>query len=276
MPELGEMVNVDEIVDDEWECPFAHGDKSPTVDNLLTNSSDTLGKNMDKGTSTSRKEPKTDKIDHPEFDTRNIETKWDKKTELSEDGFNLRILLNPHHLVPGEASLPKSDIMVFVTKDHKFIKSDIGYVVNGAQNGVWLPSHSAAGNWGNTLRKDGVVKLKTAEDLKAHFLQREYAFVAMEFCQAQFHDSHPDYSAFVVQCLNKVFIKCWAGTGWCEECKKETSPMPPPYGLIKRIDAISARLIGFLMFPYAAWRPPVYTSAWALDFRAHYLLRASH
>lgn len=272
MPQFGEPVTVSLIVDDSWECPFAHGNTEPTVSNLLSNNGIVLGKNMDAGVSTSKREPTCEKVEHPEIDL----TIKKRKIKLDAEGFDLRIKMNAHHLIPGKASLPKSNLMDYVAADRGVIRSDIGYVVNGAQNGVWLPSNNAVAGWGDltVTRSDGVAKLRSEQDVSGFFLQRDYAFVAMEISQAQFHDTHLDYNEFLIKCLNKLFLKCWVGTKACDKCKAEEK-MPPPYALISRLNAISDRMRKHLLFPYQTWRAPVNTSAWALDFQAHYRLRSS-
>jgi hypothetical protein len=93
---------------------------------------------------------------------------------------------------------------------------------------------------------------------------------------AQFHDRHLAYSNLVTSLLNGFAIKIATllhsnAGGACPDCKKarKSAPegTPPPYGVIARMNSLSARLEASL--DGKIWRPNVYTSEWG---HAHYHL----
>ena len=61
--------------------------------------------------------------------------------------WKLRIQFAAHHLIPGDASLKKSDLfngVKYGLKKRGQAKGNIGYDVNNRANGVWLPGNTYA------------------------------------------------------------------------------------------------------------------------------------
>ncbi len=71
--------------------------------------------------------------------------KLDKKP-ITIDGESYPLSLAAHHLIPGEESLPVSNIRRYIWSSEGFIKTDIGYDVDGSENGMWLPTHQVMSN----------------------------------------------------------------------------------------------------------------------------------
>ena len=63
---------------------------------------------------------------------------------LGLDNPQHKIVANPHHLIPGNESLKKATTLLpWIFGDKGKIENDIGYNVNNASNGVWLPSNNS-------------------------------------------------------------------------------------------------------------------------------------
>jgi hypothetical protein len=138
-----------------------------------------------------------------------------------------------HHLIPGNASLKKATLLrKFMTdKDGGFVSGDIGYDVNGIKNGIWLP-----GSYGVNAATPQFKKKWTAYE---H--QVDYARMAMQTADAQFHDSHPEYSRNVHNTLNSIAGKMLhRKPGRCPICDNDLGDkMRPPYGLVERLNGVS-------------------------------------
>ena len=276
--ELGESVSVEMIDDDDWECPFEH-DKPATVDNDLGTSSSKLGTRLGNGTSTQLWDDSSGTIKGGERKDGDLVV---AKTDACPPPHEVQVDLGggspqkypysiaAHHLIPGEASLPKSSLIDYI-KGGKVIDSDVGYGVNGAENGIWLPTHTAlSANMPVLPGESAAVPyagLKDAGNETVGSFVHYYTYAVMEATQLQFHDDHTegtDYSNFVVKVLNKIqsnlaIIKNYN----CEKCQKAQSnggKLPPPYRLVHRLNGVSKRLHGYLVGNPLSWLPPVFTS----------------
>jgi hypothetical protein len=187
-----------------------------------------------------------------------------------------------HHIVPGKDSLPKSKLAKYIWKSEGKIFGDIGYHVDGAENGVWLPTHqslsskmssgdilvdgtqqkyAAAGKSGKRAEKSSGV---------AGFI-RAYTQKAMDLTSAQFHDSHKQYSKKVMEKLDAIQVWILKASGDdCPDCEKAKSPdgkLPPPHLLAFRLNALSKYLRTFLIGPPVMWRAPLFTSRYAEEYK---------
>jgi hypothetical protein len=179
-----------------------------------------------------------------------------RKAEV--DGRQFPITVAAHHLIPGNASLKKSQL--FCSEEYLWVdgkkKGNIGYNVNAADNGVWLPGNYAIDGWGGKL------------DL----YKEQYAQSAIASWRAQFHDAHEIYSEFVLEALEKVYEKI--DNVYCVSCpqaqqqKKKLTPdeRPPLRALVARLNTISARMRRMLVAPTLNWKKNVYTSTRSLRF----------
>jgi hypothetical protein len=147
------------------------------------------------------------------------------------DGSDHRVTPNPHHLIPGNESLKKAATLLPWIFAGERIDSDVGYDVNHAANGVWLPSNNAMRGdpaWSNAAFKGAYVR------------------AAMGVSGGHFHDRHGSpYSAFVTGVLNKIADRLSVEAARCPRCAGEGARRPP-YGLVERLDGVSRRLAGAL------------------------------
>lgn len=166
-----------------------------------------------------------------------------------------------HHLIPGNAALKDSQLMKgkFLGVD-KTAKGNIGYNVNAAPNGVWLPGNYGVRPWGT----DGKDFEKQAKGVKA----KDFAFAAMDAWQCQFHDAHTSYSEFVASILDKIADKLRKNqTLWCPEQKKKSKEEPPQmFQIVGRLNSVSSRMRRMLVFPTSNWHQNVYTSRFAEQY----------
>ncbi|WP_437849991.1 AHH domain-containing protein [Sorangium sp. So ce363] len=281
MTQLGESVNLGEIDQDEFKCPFEHT-KPGQVDNALGSDSASLGSRLAEGYSTQLWADEGPGI-VPKTKQKLVAARPDDCPEppVVVDGQEYPYSSSAHHLIPGEASLPKSTLIKFISKDATGSKiwGDIGYDVNGGENGIWLPTHHAL----SAEMKEGLVLPGEQEALKYSELTRrvkrrneENQFVAtfqerftasiMERASRQFHDAHPDYSGFVIKVLDKLKVNIVEQSSACKKCdevRNQKGKFPPPHGLVSRLNSVSARLYQFLVGPPQTWRPPLYTSRFA-------------
>ncbi len=195
------------------------------------------------------------------------------------NGTSIAVQHSAHHLIPGNESWPKTRLMKWMDKKNKKedsrVNGDIGYDVNGLENGCSLPGSAGA-------TKTVADKSNGIASWKAHPDQEGYAHAAMEstLYHRQFHDRHPTYSAFVVNVLNKISEKlddpvddglspgcgkknCGCGGG----PNRNVPPFNPPFKLLSRLENVAVRLHEKLVANYRTWKLPIVTSAWALTFR---------
>lgn len=194
-----------------------------------------------------------------------------------------------HHLIPGNASLYKSDVMLVNYMDDKgkvktlvkkrscTIDGFIGYDVNGSHNGVWLPGNyaikTARPKKKNRPAQPGTTPIKGKKwvDLEAAgYEDWQYSYVAgaCKAAKGQFHDSHErPYSASVRENLNKIVTALTHHLDTeCPDCKNKTK-IPPPYRIKNRLYQLSKELRNFVRGQPAAWKAPWFTSEkWSSKF----------
>jgi A nuclease family of the HNH/ENDO VII superfamily with conserved AHH len=293
MAELGESVAVAEIDTDNWECPFSH-DKPGSVDNELDTDPGKLGTRMGNGTSTRLWDDSSGNVTaakntvSSQAASEAIPEPYEVYVALDHLGNSvfLPFSVAAHHLIPGEASLPKSSLINYV-KGGKIISSDIGYGVNGRENGIWLPTHHAlSGNM--PILPFATEPYSYAEltpeggGVVASFTST-YTQAVMKYAGCQFHDDHTkatDYSKFVIKVLNKIQANLATIKNFncrkCMDAKAGGGKLPPPYTLVHRLNSVSERLAALLVGSAVAWRPPVYTSKHAnaaADAERHLFVR---
>lgn len=165
-----------------------------------------------------------------------------------------------HHLIPGEASLAKSALVDFMTKGRKVdievtgkgktstkkktLAKHIGYNVNGAHNGVWLP-----GNYYIRTRTSPISG-KSWSALGDDPWCLNYVAAATKAAAAQFHDTHEKYSEKVLELLNKIALKL--AKHECDECAG-SDEISPPFRIKNRLYGISKNLLGKVSGAPAGW-----------------------
>jgi hypothetical protein len=229
------------------ECPFPHyPSKPPKKKNNWTNSSGQLGTALDTEWKNGQKLylPHLDKV----------------KFGTGPSGrLNHTATYNPHHLIPGDASWPKTSLKKWMDEGH--VEHDIGYNVNSYENGIDLPSsNEMRGNW--TFRTPD--------------FQNRYAFAAMQVDSQtrQFHDAHKAYSDFVVNVLEKIAARLekietdgGCGDPDCSMKGTKKKPFPTPVDLLPRVYGVSQRLSGYLWGNAKKWKKPLFTSRFALMYK---------
>lgn len=167
-----------------------------------------------------------------------------------------------HHLIPGEAALAPSELKPFMTEGEsvtitvitpggpqeksKTIEKHIGYNVNGAHNGVWLP-----GNY--HIRKSHTpVKNHSWSELGDNPWCLNYVAAATKVAGGQFHDAHTQYSAAVEELLNKIALVLMRHE--CDDCAKPK--INPPFLIKERLYRLSSNFKGKLTAPPSVWKLP--------------------
>jgi hypothetical protein len=247
MTQLGEGIAFGLDKDDPWSCPFDHKNQPPKqLKNVM---------------------PPWDKNDAHALGTA-LGDQYHFKVSLPivVKGKAHEAQYTPHHLIPGNASWPKSQLQKWVDKRKNHINGHIGYDVNGFDNGVSLP-----GNAG--------FRAVTGGSWTAYAHQLEYAIAAMEESSPtrQFHDAHPAYNEFVIKVLDKISAKLddkvkkdmppGCGKKDCAGDKTKKKKFDPPYDLLKRLTRVALRLEGYLVGNPRQWRMPIYTSRFALMYK---------
>ncbi|RKG95668.1 hypothetical protein D7V97_36830 [Corallococcus sp. CA053C] len=190
------------------------------------------------------------------------------EAEVRIDGIEggLPVQSAAHHLIPGNATLKKSDLMPYLHSEGMAV-GNIGYDVNGQENGAWL-----AGNYALRGRNGLASWGPEGTGFFAMYGKdpKEYAFAAIEALRCQFHDAHKDYSQFVLRELNLLAKKLEKGQSlWCPEARQEPDEDPKKRQmkmLVLRLNTISRRLQRFVTNPGPAWRENLVTSRFSLAY----------
>jgi hypothetical protein len=160
----------------------------------------------------------------------------DASRRVSAKTASLPVTCAAHHLIPGNAALKESSILELLRVDGPE-KGNIGYNVNKATNGVWLPGNYALrGKWGETLQ-GGVARIDYVRSCMLKY--------------GQFHDSHTDYSKEVIKALDAIAGKYNSLlSSTCPSCKKKKNKAKDPkvslFLLVGRIDWLSNTLHGYV------------------------------
>jgi hypothetical protein len=156
----------------------------------------------------------------------------------------------PHHLIPGKAAMAESNIENWTCSDRGEIKEDIGYNIDCAQNGIWLPHlphvyFTRKNPETNERFCDEYGKwseLSDAEQFQAGL------FVMCELRLQMHYTDHDDPYVHVdndknydgeakARCnlLADLIVDFWAQK--CPESSDEKEPFfYPPYGLVDRLN----------------------------------------
>jgi hypothetical protein len=167
-----------------------------------------------------------------------------------------------HHLIPGDASLAPSNLKKYMTKgdsvevdtgsgsSNKTIRKHIGYNVNGAHNGVWLP--------GNYYIRAGTSPIPgtTWSELGDNPWCLHYVAAVSKAAGGQIHDAHTQYSAAVEDLLNKIALRL--SRHECDDCK--TGEINPPFQIKGRLYSLSAFFRSQVTRQPSGWKRPWFTS----------------
>jgi len=303
--ELAEPIAIGIFSEISIECPLNHEDLNPiSSENDFVGDGGTLGKNMEAGKSTIMYDP--NKRGDPEtipYPTLNTDKAWPVEVE----GHFYPVTCAAHHLIPAQASLKKAkqlhDWMVYKNNPQPIggsggepakgiVWADVGYDVNGVENGVWLPGNYAVGGNGTgewtsapTAYPDNELASARPAPPKASPTSRElsglrhtfdddnrkslYVLAVTWLYNAQFHDSHGDYSLFVTEILDKLGTLYTENKSQlksdCPKCQNRFDKIqdegePTHFGLAHRLNNVSKRLRGCLLGKRG--HATVYTSNW--------------
>jgi hypothetical protein len=309
MTELIERIAFGTVKSDDWKCPFDHDGpqkRDDSIDNDLIGIGSTLAANMKSGKSTVRQPGSsgTDKTPYPE--------KGEYPIEIGE--WCYAVVCAAHHLIPAQASLREvPGLLDYVVSKHVSqplkkkaphtgkLWSDIGYDVNGTQNGVWLPGNygvsGSDGFWTSApsaldddeeaveaeRRRSARSAKRNPSAVTLHGVRHDlddpvnkktqYVLGATRLFSAQFHDSHGPYSEKVQKALIRLGEAYYYAEerfiveAACDKCRermqgREDEGLPPPFGLARRLNGVSRRLKGYVKGRQG--HPEIYTSRWGL------------
>lgn len=304
--EIGEVIAVAIAGTDEgWECPFSHEPEPGDHENVFVGTGTKLGKNMEAGKSTSNNKEygggdKVKADSNPGTRRGHTLNKAENPrplTLMGSEGTESRYPLTcaAHHLIPAQASLAKSELLPWLIKKGETgtiksgkstqkvpgeVDNHVGYDVNGAENGVWLPGPYAmkriwAAFAGGDDEEEEEPDTPEATEPEGPVgaspeTQFDYAVAAMILADGQFHDSHPEYSKKVKDMLDKIAARldAIAIPESCEKCAERIAEggVPAPYTLITRLNGVSSRLRSFLEHTPEFWSEVLYTSKKALEY----------
>ncbi|HWV15378.1 MAG TPA: AHH domain-containing protein [Cellvibrio sp.] len=290
--ELGELVAIGFINEEMLKCPFLQSqeevatqeepegikdDDMDAAQREQENNGGTLGENLSdgkpgaKGTVGGPYPPDgylvTEKARDSKPDRGGVYVKVAGAEEFDDDIYPF--IMAAHHLIPGEASLAPSKLKKFMVKGETVqsasgkswkIACYIGYNVNGAHNGIWLPGNYAIRKPTKSWYKSPD-SLKSWSDLDDHKWCMHYVAAVSKVTGRQFHDAHTEYSDSVEKLLNKIATKLHAHQEQCKECeKKNNKEIAPPYFIKQRLYNISGFLRRQLVGAPDTWKRPWYTS----------------
>lgn len=234
---------------DDSSCPFPHGPFNSNAKNDMNNNPSKL----------------SDKLDEESNNNQTIEIKSVPglvSITLGSSSQNCHhALFVAHHLIPGNASWPKSDLFKWVDKSRGHVNADIEYDVNDFKNGIDLPSNKAIGSFAGRLPQ----------------FQENYSFACMAYDPKirQFHDSHNAYSKFVIKVLNKIAATLDGrpeSSMGCDKCmSRNQKPFNPPIHIRTRIHDAASRLKNYLYGSPLNWKIPLFTSRFALMYKKNSL-----
>lgn len=312
MTQVGELMNVVAGMDEKWECPFSHDPVQNDHDNDFAGDGGTLGDRLKAGQSTSRNSQYgggvvLDSEPDPREQKGHPLNKADNPLPVNLIWNDLPrpwpVTCAAHHLIPSGDALAKTGLLEWLIKKgttaeagtktgslksvNGKVDNNVGYDVNGAENGVWLPGpYAMRGIWttftAETEPEDdpGGAGGGGEGPTETHPAQFEYAVVAMRKAKAQFHDAHRPYSKFVLDALNLLAARMReiTETAECEKCrdKIKNSGPPAPYSLILRLNGVSKRLRGHLEGGPTGWTQHLWTSKWALEYMTNHSYQPPH
>ena len=274
MTEVMESVTVNVVLEPMYACPFPHEKADfPNPDNNFLGDGDVLGENMEKpfqtAVLTEHQASGVVAVMRPSRESGSALYRVARPIRLGGyDPETLPLTCAAHHLIPAQASLRSAQsLAVYLFKDTaKFYQSvvvdkgskkkrkqavdvsggklthNVGYDVNGIQNGVWLPGPYAlrarevvADVFGEKAAKkkrrpsvvdrmrtqtrpdddalDGEDFVENPDGETGAEPEREpfdyyflYTVAAMQKVGTQYHDGHTEYSKFVREALERLSV----------------------------------------------------------------------
>jgi hypothetical protein len=291
MTQLGEMVAIGVVSAADIDCPF-HEDEhdcSKPGKNELEGDATALGKSVVSGASTvvrtddpdiRHKAPEVEADpDHATEESREVSILADTADKDKKENCIYPVAFSAHHLIPAAESLKRAPgLHKFMQKSKGKICCDLGYDVNGNENGVWLPGLHAVNSKGLNLWGSAPTSLPDKEEVGRRVVKRAgykysplrgprpgtggalafgptnmkwmYVQKAMTFLgPRQFHDRHANYSRLVKEQLMAVGKRLETFYGLrkdpeiagCPKCRsrKKKEKAPPPVQLLGLLNKTS-------------------------------------
>jgi A nuclease family of the HNH/ENDO VII superfamily with conserved AHH len=205
----------------------------------------------------------------------------------------------PHHLIPGNESLKNSTVVRYMGDDNVIevykenqpskIKDNqsIGYDVNAAENGVWLPSPYALSMRKNEWPSEAAIEAIRQRAGKwtgptgavaSEEFKMAFAVATMEQLNPprQFHMRHAEYSNKVREILNAIGTRMWfLSIGACPFAKSTMvdGKWDAPAGLLDRLHLLSANLRRLVLG--GVWRDPLFTDGLTAKYAKEKLGKAT-
>jgi hypothetical protein len=246
-------------------CPFCAG-ADPVLRGLTThpgaeNNSDTLGGNLG---------------DQPSYVL--------PAGLIEEDPVN--VVPAAHHLVPGEGVMDGHPVEQFTTTTkNSNLLEDIGYDVNGAENGVWLPTYpdiykaKSITIKGKKFKGYDITKhmwgadSDTVKSGKAAALSEEAKVPIVNLIQGRWGQAHignhkaTGYDQAArdrLTLLTDLLLTFWEDA--CEKSSDAAGKLNPPYGLVERINLQSKFMLNGIMPRDAPKSWTLWVSNYAKDY----------
>jgi hypothetical protein len=172
--------------------------------------------------------------------------------------FEVSVGPTPHHLIPGNASMAPSSLEDWTCESKGKILEDIGYNIDSAENGIWLPHlpnihwtsyfnkvkktrySDVFGKWSelSTARRSGIGYLVMGET----WLQMHYTDHDDPYAHVDNDTTYDDEAKEQCNLLGDLMSGYFTERAKCKNKDDASGKYYPPYGLIGRIDTISSRL----------------------------------
>jgi hypothetical protein len=182
-------------------------------------------------------------------------TGWTAKPGALED-FAVDMSAAPHHIIPGNAAMAPSTLENWTRADKGKIKQDIGYTIDSAQNGIFLP-HLPEIYWTKRIEQGGR-KVPMAEYYGQKWLtlsdtsKQSIGFLIMRETYLQMHytdhsapydaGSSLSYDDETKERCNRLGDLMENYSRTCDRSKgTDDGKHYPPYALVYRINMISER-----------------------------------
>jgi len=214
----------------------------------------------------------------------------DKPTYILEKGlleeFPVNVAPAAHHLIPGNQAMDSHPIENFTTTEvNKNLLEDIGYDINGKENGIWLPTfpdiykNKSVEVDGGAFKGYDISKYMWGADNVpvesgvATELPEEHKIPIVNIIQERWGQAHiGDHkgTGYDQACrdrltlLTNLLLTFWISA--CEKSFDKNGKLNPPYGLVERIN-LQSRFMEHSIMPRNSPRSwTQWVSNYAKDF----------